>query len=115
MSEDVYELDSVVIGAGIVGLACAAALARRGREVMVVEAADAFGTGVSSRNSEVIHGGLYYPTGSLKHRLCVVGRRRLYAYVEARGVAHVRTGKLIVATHPDEESQIYALHLREIE
>jgi len=115
MSHDVYQIDCLVIGAGAVGLACAAELARRGREVMVVEAADRIGSGTSSRNSEVIHAGLYYPTGSLKHTLCVEGRRKLYPYLAARGVAHKKCGKLIVATDAAEEKQIAALHTRALE
>ena len=112
MSSDVYHIDAVVVGAGAVGLACAAELARRGREVMVVEAADCIGSGTSSRNSEVIHAGLYYATGSLKHRLCVDGRRKLYAYLAERGVAHRKCGKLVVATDAAEEAQIAALYRR---
>jgi len=92
------KVDCVVIGAGVVGLAVARALALRGREVMVLEAEDAIGTGTSSRNSEVIHAGIYYPPGSAKARLCVAGKHLLYAYCEARGVGHSRCGKLIVAT-----------------
>ena len=87
----------VVIGAGVIGLATARALAQAGREVILVEAASAIGTETSSRNSEVIHAGLYYPAGSLKATRCVEGRRRLYAYCEARGVPHRRCGKLVVA------------------
>lgn len=99
-------VDAVVIGAGVVGLAVARVLAARGREVLIVEGATAFGTGTSSRNSEVVHGGLYYPTGSLKAQLCVRGRALLYAYCAERGVAHRRCGKLIVAT---DEAQVPAL------
>ena len=112
MSAETYQTDCIVIGAGAVGLACAAELARRGREVLVLEAANAFGTGTSSRNSEVIHAGMYYPTGSLKHRLCVEGRRALYSYLAERGVAHRKFGKLIVATEAAEESKIAAIHKR---
>src|SRR5262245_43004160 len=112
MSGDVYQIDALVVGAGAVGLACAGELARRGREVMVVEAADCIGSGTSSRNSEVIHAGLYYPIGSLKHLLCVAGRRKLYGYLAERGVAHRKCGKLVVATDPAEERQIAALHAR---
>ena len=90
-------VDCVVIGAGVVGLALARHLALGGREVVVLEAEDRIGTGISSRNSEVIHAGIYYPAGSLKARLCVAGNRALYAYCAARGVAHRRCGKLIVA------------------
>lgn len=94
-------VDCVVIGAGVVGLACARSLAAMGREVLVVERETAFGTGISSRNSEVIHAGLYYPPGSLKAHLCVEGRRLLYPYCEAHGVAHARCGKLVVAPRAD--------------
>lgn len=92
------KVDCVVIGAGVVGLAVARALALQGREVLVLEAADAIGTGTSSRNSEVIHAGLYYPTGSLKAWLCVQGRDMLYAYCAQRSVPHRQCGKLLVAT-----------------
>lgn len=92
------DLDCVVVGAGVVGLAVARALALQGREVMVLEAAASVGTGISSRSSEVIHAGMYYPQGSLKARLCVEGRGLLYDYVADRGVPHQRCGKLIVAT-----------------
>lgn len=88
----------VVVGAGVIGLAVARTLAMAGREVIVLEAADAIGTGTSSRNSEVIHAGIYYPTGSLRAALCVPGRDALYAYCQSHGVAHTRIGKLIVAT-----------------
>ncbi|WP_322044644.1 NAD(P)/FAD-dependent oxidoreductase [Paraburkholderia sp. J67] len=100
-------IDCVVIGAGVVGLAVARACAQRGWETVLVEAENAIGTGTSSRNSEVIHAGIYYPQGSLKARLCVEGKQRLYAYCEDKGVAHERCGKFIVATH---ESQLDALH-----
>jgi L-2-hydroxyglutarate oxidase LhgO len=96
------KVDCVVIGAGVVGLAVARALAMRGREVVVLEAEDAIGTGTSSRNSEVIHAGLYYPPGSAKARLCVSGKHLLYAYCEARGVGHRRCGKLIVAADQEQ-------------
>lgn len=95
MSERV---DCVVVGAGVVGLAIGRDLARRGREVLVVEEQGAIGTGSSSRNSEVIHAGIYYPTGSLKATLCVTGRRALYDYCERKHVEHRRIGKIIVAT-----------------
>jgi len=109
MSAELYQTDCVVIGAGAVGLACAAELARRRREVLVLEAAGAIGTGTSSRNSEVIHAGMYYPTGTLKQRLCVEGRRKLYTYLAERGVAHRKFGKLIVATEPAEDAKIAAI------
>lgn len=107
-----FDTDLIVIGAGAVGLACAAAHGRLGHSVLVLERANTIGSGISSRNSEVIHAGLYYPTGSLKHRLCVAGRRQLYAYAQARGVAHRKTEKLIVATDQKEIAQIEALHQR---
>ncbi|MFI4880212.1 MAG: NAD(P)/FAD-dependent oxidoreductase [Steroidobacterales bacterium] len=97
-----YRVDAVIIGAGVVGLAVARALAQRGREVLVLEAQSAIGTGTSSRNSEVIHSGIYYPTESLKARLCVSGREALYRYCAAKGVPHGRVGKVIVATSADE-------------
>jgi L-2-hydroxyglutarate oxidase LhgO len=94
----VEKLDAVVIGAGVVGLAVARALAMAGHEVVVLEAEDAIGTHTSSRNSEVIHAGIYYPKGSLKARSCVAGKELLYEYCVAHGVPHRRSGKLIVAT-----------------
>src|SRR5215217_5645205 len=94
------EFECAVIGAGVVGVAVARALALDGREVIVLEAEGAIGTGTSSRNSEVIHAGIYYPEGSLKARLCVEGKRLLYDYLEQRGLPHRRCGKLIVATAP---------------
>ncbi|MEO7387590.1 MAG: NAD(P)/FAD-dependent oxidoreductase [Gammaproteobacteria bacterium] len=103
-------VDAVIIGAGVIGLAVGRALATRGLEVIVIESADAIGTGTSSRNSEVIHAGLYYPTGSLKARLCVAGRDMLYRYCEAKGIRHRRIGKLIVAT-TDEEVHILDKYL----
>ena len=102
-------VDSVVIGAGVIGLAVARELARAGREVVVVEAADAIGTVTSARNSEVLHAGIYYPPGSLKARLCVAGRERLYAYCAGHGVAHRRCGKLIVATGSDQLGELARL------
>ncbi len=90
-----FDFDAVVVGAGAVGLACGYALTRRGMAVAVLEREAAIGQGVSSRNSEVIHGGLYYETGSLKARLCVAGRRALYAFLESHHVDFDRCGKLV--------------------
>ena len=104
-----FDFDAVVVGAGAVGLACGYALARRGLSVVVVEQERAIGQGVSSRNSEVAHGGLYYPTGSLKARLCVQGRRKLYAFLDAHGVAYDRCGKLVVATVDAEIERLEAI------
>ena len=106
------QVDTVVIGAGVVGLAVARALALQGREVMVLEVADAFGTGTSARNSEVIHAGIYYPAGSLKSRLCVQGKQMLYDYCAERGIAHQRCGKLIVATSADQVDELRAIQQR---
>jgi L-2-hydroxyglutarate oxidase LhgO len=99
----------LVIGAGVVGLAVARAAARQGHEVVVAEAQGAIGTGTSSRNSEVIHGGMYYPTGSLRALHCVRGRRMLYEFCTAHGVPHRRCGKLIVATTEAERDKIAAI------
>ncbi len=99
-------VDCIVIGAGVVGLAVARALAASGREVVILEAEEAIGTHTSSRNSEVIHAGIYYPKGSLKTASCVRGKALLYEYVESRGVPYRRCGKLIVAT---DEAQVIEL------
>ena len=96
----------MVIGAGVIGLAIGRALALQGREVLVLEAASGIGTGTSSRNSEVIHAGIYYPQGSLKARLCVQGKQMLYDYCAQRGIGHSRCGKLIVATDPLQLMQL---------
>ena len=109
------DADVLVIGAGVVGLAIARALTLAGRSVVVVEARGAFGEETSSRNSEVIHSGIYYPTGSLKARLCVRGRAMLYAFCEARGVAHRRCGKLIVAAEDRELEGLQALERKGVE
>src|SRR3970282_2558403 len=103
-------VECAVIGAGVVGLAIARRLAMSGREVVILEAEEAFGTHTSSRNSEVIHAGIYYPTGSLKARLCVPGGRALYQYCAAHGVNHRRIGKLIVATRPDPIAGLKKTH-----
>ena len=100
------QVECVVIGAGVIGLAVARALALAGREVMVLEAASAIGTGTSSRNSEVIHAGIYYTAGSLKARLCVQGKAMLYDYCAERAIGHRRCGKLLVATAPEQLAQL---------
>ena len=100
------KVDCIVIGAGVVGLAVSRALALRGREVLVLESATAIGTGTSSRNSEVIHAGIYYPPGSLKARLCVQGKQMLYDYCAERSIGHSRCGKLIVATNKCQVAQL---------
>ena len=99
-------VDAVVIGAGVVGLAAARALAMAGREVVVIEATETIGSATSSRNSEVIHAGIYYPADSLKARLCVAGKHRLYDYCRTRGVPHRRLGKLIAATTLDQVAEL---------
>ena len=106
MNDSIDRVDCVVIGAGVVGLAVARALAMAGRDVTIVEAAQAIGTGISSRSSEVIHAGIHYRPGSLKARLCVRGKALMYAFCEARHVPHRRIGKLVVAT---DASQLAAL------
>lgn len=96
------DIDCIVLGAGVVGLAIARELALAGREVVVVEATEGIGTGTSARNSEVIHAGIYYPQGSLKAGLCVEGKHLLYDYCAERGIPHKRLGKLIVAANPEQ-------------
>lgn len=103
------EIEAVVVGAGVVGLAIARALALSGREVLVLERATTFGSETSSRNSEVIHAGIYYPPGSLKARCCLAGKAFLYRYCEERGIGIARVGKLIVATHADQHAQLEAI------
>lgn len=107
-------IQTVVIGAGVVGLAVARALALQGREVLVLEAANAIGTGTSSRNSEVIHAGIYYPAGSLKAQLCVEGKGLMYAYCEERGIGHKRCGKLIVATSRSQIDQLAGIQAKAV-
>ncbi len=103
------QVEAVVVGAGVVGLAVARELALAGREVLILEAAARFGTGASARNSEVIHAGIYYPHGSLKARLCVAGRQRLYEFCAERGIPHRRCGKLIVAATEAELDGLAAI------
>ena len=106
------QIQTVVLGAGVVGLAVARELAIQGQEVIVLESADAFGTGTSSRNSEVIHAGIYYPAGSLKAKLCVQGRHMLYAYCQERQIPHKACGKLIVATSEAQVAQLAAIQAK---
>ncbi len=115
MAEPAHQIESpdgvecVVIGAGVVGLAVARALALAGYEVLVLEAAGGIGAGISSRNSEVIHAGIYYAPGSLKARLCVQGKKMLYAYCAERGIDHLRCGKLLVATSQGQVVQLQGI------
>lgn len=103
------DMECVVLGAGVVGLAVAKKFAEQGHEVLVVEAACSIGTGASARNSEVIHAGIYYPTQSLKALLCVSGKQKLYEYCQARHIDHKRLGKLIVATDESEHEPLKKL------
>ena len=103
------QVDCIVVGAGVVGLAIARELSGCGLEVLIIEAADAIGTGTSSRNSEVIHAGIYYPAGSLKARLCVAGREKLYRYCAECGIPHNRCGKLIAATSAEQVPMLAAI------
>jgi len=104
------KIDCLVVGAGVVGLAVARALALAGREVLVLEACNAIGTQTSSRNSEVIHAGIYYPFGSLKATLCVRGKQLLYEYCQSQAIPHKRCGKLIVATTPSQVPQLKSIY-----
>ena len=106
------QVDCVVVGAGVVGLAAARALALAGREVIILEAAEAIGTGISSRNSEVIHAVIYYPKDSLMARFCVAGKRALYQFCAEHGVPHRRCGKLIVATNEAEAGKLGSIEAR---
>jgi L-2-hydroxyglutarate oxidase LhgO len=103
------KVECVVIGAGVIGLAVARRLALSGREVIVLEAAEGIGTVTSSRNSEVIHAGIYYPAGSLMARMCVSGKRALYEYCSDHGIPHRNCGKLIVATTPKETLKLQSI------
>ncbi len=106
------EVDCVVVGAGVIGLAVARALALAGREVIILDQAEGIGTETSSRNSEVIHAGIYYPPTSLMARFCVAGRRQLYAYCAAKGVPYRNCGKLIVATTAQEDALLAGIKQR---
>ncbi len=109
---EIDAVDAVVVGAGVIGLAVARALALQGLSVVILESATTHGTGTSSRNSEVVHAGLYYEPGSLKARLCVRGRDLLYAYCAERGVAVRRCGKLLVATREGDVPKLDAIRTR---
>jgi L-2-hydroxyglutarate oxidase LhgO len=108
-SSSAFDFDAAVVGAGAVGLACGYQLASAGKSVVVLEAERLIGQGISSRNSEVIHGGLYYPAGSLKAELCVRGRRLLYPFLQAHGVAYDKCGKIVVATSQAEIARVEAV------
>src|SRR5204863_958289 len=108
----VERLDAVVIGAGLVGLAVARALALGGREVVILESEEAIGTHTSSRNSEVIHAGIYYPKGSLKARSGVAGKELLYEYCVSHGVPHRRSGKSIVATDEKQLDELKGIQAK---
>lgn len=105
-------IDVVIIGAGVIGLACARALARCGLDVVILENDDDFGLGTSACNSEVIHAGIYYPIGSLKARLCVTGREAIYAFCSTYGVELLRCRKLIVATTPQQVDSLDTIRAR---
>ena len=106
------DVDILVIGGGVTGLACALAAAKSDRVVAVLDTHPRFGSETSTHNSGVIHAGIYYPAGTLKARLCVEGRDRLYEYCARRGVTHARCGKLIVASSEEERAQLEALMTR---
>src|ERR1700743_3573509 len=103
------KVDCVVVGAGVIGLAVARKLAQAGREVIVLEAAEGIGTVTSSRNSEVIHAGIYYKAGSLTARMCVIVKRKLYDNSRSHGSPHKNCGKLIVATTPQESEKLQSI------
>jgi L-2-hydroxyglutarate oxidase LhgO len=108
--QQMEKADIVIIGAGVIGLAVAAEVARPGLNIYILEKNSAHGSGISSRNSEVIHGGMYYPEGSLKATLCVTGRHLLYEIAAKYAIPHRKTGKLIIATTNDETEEIERLH-----
>jgi L-2-hydroxyglutarate oxidase LhgO len=106
---DQFEVECVVVGAGVVGLAVARVLAKRGKEVVLIEQADGIGSGISSRNSEVIHAGIYYPKSSLKARLCVTGKTLLYQYCAENHIPYQKLGKLIVAQNEAERKKLESI------
>ena len=103
------DVETIVVGAGVVGLAIARSLAAAGQEVIILEQHGIIGSETSSRNSEVIHAGIYYPPGSLRARLCVEGKARLYQFCQENGVPHRRCGKLLVATAEDQLPKLKAI------
>ncbi|MBI4886064.1 MAG: FAD-dependent oxidoreductase, partial [Acidobacteria bacterium] len=109
---DSSHIDAAVIGAGVIGLAAAHAIAARGHSVCVLEREPRPGMGTSTHNSQVIHAGLYYPPGTLKARCCVEGARRLYEFCRTHGVPHARCGKVVVVQHEDEAGALEALRAR---
>lgn len=115
MTHSVKSVDAVIIGAGVIGLACARSLALAGRSVLILESEKSVGNGISSRNSEVMHAGLYYPKNSLKAKFCVAGHESLRSYAASRHVPFKITGKLIVAQSLDEESKLGQLRHRALE
>src|SRR5512137_273629 len=108
-SMEIHPFNITIIGAGVVGLAIAEELSRHFDSILLLEKNESQGQETSSRNSEVIHAGIYYPEGSLKASLCVEGRKLLYEACEKRDIPHRRVGKLIVATHDDEEEALHVL------
>jgi len=113
-----YSFKFTIIGAGVVGLAVARALSysfNNENDILVIERENTFGKGISSRNSGVVHSGLYYPTGSLKHKLCIIGRRKIYQYCDQKNIQYNKCGKLIIAINEDEISQIHSLYDRSVE
>ena len=110
-----HQVEVAVVGAGVVGLAIAREVSAQGHETLVLEAGRSQGQGISSRNSEVVHAGLYYPKGSLKALHCVRGRRLLYEYCEGKSVPFRKTGKLIVATESAEDAKLEHIALRAVE
>lgn len=109
LKDKMDRVDCVIVGAGVIGLAVARRLAQAGREVIVIEEAEAIGTVTSSRNSEVIHAGIYYKAGSLMARMCVSGKRALYRYCAEHGIPHKNCGKLIVATTAAETEKLQSI------
>lgn len=105
-----YSFDVVVIGAGVVGLACAKQFSEHGYSTLVVEAEASFGVGISSRNSEVIHAGIYYPQNTLKSKLCRRGNELLYTYCAARNIPHRKIGKWIVAQTPEQSQRLQQIY-----